>query len=142
MSIHPKVPGDFKIFRVAHNLASAWKYPCVSASSAQSVFYRRLSAFICVHLRLISVSMSDRTRKIQFVLFSKINEKGLTESPQSMQRPSMSVSRYKMAAASRIRTRMTRIARIFTDLRVSASSAYLLNNKPYFEKINSRSNYS
>jgi hypothetical protein len=77
--------------------------------------YRQISVFICVHLRLISVSLSDRTRKIKFELFSKINEKGLTESPQSTQRPSMSVSRYKMAAASRIRTRMTRIARIFTD---------------------------
>jgi hypothetical protein len=31
--------------------------PCVSVSSAQSVFYRRISAFICVHLRLISVSI-------------------------------------------------------------------------------------
>ncbi len=27
--------------------------PCASVSSAQSVFYRHSSAFICVHLRLI-----------------------------------------------------------------------------------------
>jgi hypothetical protein len=35
-----------------------------------SAFHRRLSAFICVHLRLIYVSLSDRTRKIQFELFT------------------------------------------------------------------------
>ena len=39
--------------------------PCLSASSEQSAFHRRLSAFICVYLRLIFVSLSDRTRKIQ-----------------------------------------------------------------------------
>ena len=39
--------------------------PRVSASSAQSAFHRRLSAFICVHLRLISVSLSDRAQKIK-----------------------------------------------------------------------------
>jgi hypothetical protein len=47
-----------------------------SASSAQSVFHRIPSAFICVHLRLIFVSLSDRTRKIQFKLFPIISEKG------------------------------------------------------------------
>jgi len=31
--------------------------------------YRQISAFICVHLRLISVSLSDRIRKIKFELF-------------------------------------------------------------------------
>jgi hypothetical protein len=45
------------------------RYPCVSASSAQSVFHRIPSAFICVHLRLIFVSLSDRTQKIKFELF-------------------------------------------------------------------------
>jgi hypothetical protein len=49
--------------------------PRVSASSALSVFYHNPSAFICVYLRLIFVSSSDRTYEIQFELFSKINEK-------------------------------------------------------------------
>jgi len=44
-------------------------YPCVSASSAQSAFNCPPSAFICVHLRLIFVSLSDRTPKIKFELF-------------------------------------------------------------------------
>jgi len=50
-------------------IARIFTDPRASASSTQSVFYRRLSAFICVHLRLISVSLSDRTRKIKFELF-------------------------------------------------------------------------
>jgi len=47
-----------------------------ASSSVQSVFYRIPSAFIRVHLRLISVSLSDRTRKIQFELFPIINDNG------------------------------------------------------------------
>jgi len=46
-----------------------YELPRVSASSAQSAFHRRLSAFICVHLRLIFVSLSDRIREIKFGLF-------------------------------------------------------------------------
>ena len=34
-------------------------------TQSRSVFYRNPSAFICVHLRLISVSLSDRTQKIK-----------------------------------------------------------------------------
>jgi hypothetical protein len=79
-----------------------------SASSVASIFYRIPSAFICVHLRLIFVSLSDRTRKIQFKL--------------SSQSSTIPVTTYKAAAASRFRTRMTRIARIFTDPCASASS--------------------
>ncbi len=104
-------------------LASAWVNPRVSASSVQSVFHRIPSAFICVHLRLIFVSLSDRTQDIQNKLFPKINENGLTESPQSTQRAQSSaipVTTDDKAAASRIRTRMTRIARIFTDTRAFA----------------------
>jgi len=56
-------------------IAQIFTDPCVSASSALSVFYRNPSAFICVHLRLIFVSLSDRTQKIQFELFPIINEK-------------------------------------------------------------------
>ncbi len=130
-----KVPGYFKIFRIAQALASAYEYPCVSVSSAQSVFYRNPSAFICVHLRLIFVSRSDRTRKTKFELFP-IQEKiepanydqahsclnGLTESPQSTQRAQrieIPAKSHKKAAPSRLRTRMMRIARIFTILRPS-----------------------
>jgi hypothetical protein len=50
-------------------IARIFTDPCVSASSAQSVFYRNPSAFICVHLRLIFVSLSDRIQNIQFELF-------------------------------------------------------------------------
>ena len=82
---------------------------CASASSVASILYRIPSAFICVHLRLIFVSLSDRTRKIQFKLF-----------PQSSTIP---VTMYEKAAASRRGTRMTRIGRIFTDPCASASSA-------------------
>ena len=66
------------------------------------------------HLRLISVSLSDRSH-------------GLLKSPQSLD---VHVISYEKAISSRLRTRMTRIARIFTDPCVSASSAYLLKNKP------------
>jgi hypothetical protein len=44
-------------------IARIFTDPCVSVSSAQSVFYFNPSAFICVHLRLIFVSLSDRTHK-------------------------------------------------------------------------------
>jgi hypothetical protein len=36
-----------------------------SVSYEQSVFYRNPSAFICVHLRLMCVSLSDRAKKIK-----------------------------------------------------------------------------
>jgi hypothetical protein len=42
-------------------------------ASAQSAFYWTPSAFICVHLRLIFVSLSDITHKIQFNIFPIIN---------------------------------------------------------------------
>jgi hypothetical protein len=58
------------------NLNVKQKSPCVSASSAQSVFHRIPSAFICVHLRLIFVSLNDRIQEIHFELFQKINENG------------------------------------------------------------------
>jgi hypothetical protein len=41
----------------------------------RSVFYRNPSAFICVYLRLIFVSLNDRIQEIQFDLFPIINEK-------------------------------------------------------------------
>jgi len=49
---------------------------CASVSSVASVLYRIPSAFICVHLRLIFVSLSDRTRKIQFILSHIIIKSG------------------------------------------------------------------
>jgi len=96
---------------VTHTYGSrhTWRY----ASSAQSAFHRRSSAFIRVHLRLIFVSLCDRTRKIKFELFPIINENGLTESLQRTQSSSIPVTTYETAAASRFRTRMTRI---FTDM--------------------------
>jgi hypothetical protein len=45
-------------------------------SSVQTVFYRNPSAFICVYLRLIFVSLSDRIQEIQFKLSPIINENG------------------------------------------------------------------
>ena len=132
--------------------------PRVSASSAQSAFYFIPSAFICVHLRLIFVSLSDRIRKIRFKLFpvkpqieQAINSQAhsclnlLENKPQinaderrfvnlniqqvsetyqenslteSMQSSAMPVITYEKAAASRLRTRMTRIC---TDTFSSAS---------------------
>ena len=53
-------------------------------------------------------------------------ENGLTKPPQSMQkaqRSAIAVTNYEKAAQSRLRTRITRIARIFTDPCASASSA-------------------
>ncbi|CAG0998943.1 hypothetical protein METP1_02751 [Methanosarcinales archaeon] len=44
-------------------------YTRASASSAQSVFHRNPSAFICVHLRLIFVSLYMRFQKIQNEFF-------------------------------------------------------------------------
>lgn len=89
--------------------------PRVSASSVQSAFHRRSSAFIRVHLRLIIVSLSDRIRKIQFELFPIINENGQTESLQSMQSSSIPVTKYEKATAARFGTRMTQMTQIFTD---------------------------
>ncbi len=40
-----------------------------SAKSENRKIFGQISAFICVHLRLISVSLSDRSREIQFELF-------------------------------------------------------------------------
>jgi hypothetical protein len=161
----------------------------------QAIFKHKESNFsVLSHLRLISVSLSDRTRKIQFELFPIINDKvhscldiqyffevysvngilfnfswnkglvhnfsttehtestercrlslcplctlwfftfqkiinslvsGLTKSPQSTQRAqslNIPVDAYEKAAASRFRTRMTRIARIFTDTRAPSSA--------------------
>jgi len=48
--------------------------PCASVSSVLSVFYCHTSAFICVHLRLISVSLSDRAQKIKFELFTMMKK--------------------------------------------------------------------
>jgi len=136
--------------------------------SAQSAFHRRLSAFICVHLRLIFVSLIDIIREIKFGLFPiqekiepannnqahsclnllenkpQINaderrfvnldiprssevypENDIIISPQSMQKAQSSaipVTTYEKATVSRFRTRMTRIARIFTDPCASVSS--------------------
>jgi hypothetical protein len=119
-------------------LASAWVDTRVSASSTQSVFYRNPSAFICVHLRLIFVSLSDKTQEIQLKLSHIINENldvqrfsevyqgnSQIKSPQNKQRAqstAIPVTTYEKAAPSRLRTRMTRIARIFTDPCASASS--------------------
>jgi len=55
--------------------------PC---ASAQSVFHRIPSAFICVHLRLIFVSLSDRIREIQNILFLIINENDYVPSPNGI----------------------------------------------------------
>jgi len=58
------------------------------------------------HLRLIFVSLSDRSH-------------GLLKSPQSTQRAqscATPVTTFEKPAASRFRTQMTRIARIFMDL--------------------------
>ncbi|PWB50650.1 MAG: hypothetical protein C3F06_11290 [Candidatus Methanoperedenaceae archaeon] len=56
-------------------IARIFTDPCVSASSAQSVFYCTPSAFICVHLRLIYVSLSDKIQEIQIKLFPTIYKK-------------------------------------------------------------------
>jgi len=189
MSIPSKVPGYFKIFTIAQALAPACEYPRVSASTVapvdvahtygsrhtwRSAFHNIPSAFICVHLRLISVSLSDRNRKIKFELFPIINENGLTKSPQSTQGSQSSAIpvKYEKVAVARFRTRMTRIARIFTDMRAyvfdyfpsdqqTLSYLKLLENKPQInaderrfivsaseyislnlKTFNSRSNYS
>ncbi len=95
--------------------------------------FGQISALICVNLRIIFVSLSDRTQDIQFKLFLIIYENNLVPvpsgilmgkiSPQSTQRAqslTIPVITYDMAASSRFRTRMTRIARIFTNMHASA----------------------
>ncbi len=141
-------------------IARIFTDPCASASSAQSVFHYIPSAFICVHLRLTFVSLSDRIQEIQLKLFPIINDyqthsclnllenkpqinaderrfvhlnfqhffevyavNDWTKSPQMAGSSAMPVTLYEKASASRFRTRMTRIARIFTDPCASASSA-------------------
>jgi hypothetical protein len=94
--------------------------------------FGQISAFICVYLRLIFVSLSDRIQKIKFELFP-IQEKiepanGLIKSLQSPQRAQSStipVTTYEKATPSRFRTRMIRIARIFTDPCTSVQSVFL-----------------
>jgi hypothetical protein len=46
--------------------------------------YGQISAFICVHLRLIFVSLRDRTQEIQFNLFPIINKKGFVPGCQKI----------------------------------------------------------
>jgi hypothetical protein len=99
--------------------------------------FRQISAFICVHLRLIFVSLSDRTRKIKFELFPIINKNGLTKSPQRSQSSAIPVTMYEKAAAARFRTRMPRIARIFTDMR-----AYVFDYFPFYKQTHSCLNLS
>jgi hypothetical protein len=142
--------------RFRTRMTRIFTYPCASVSSVLSVFYFIPSAFICVHLRLIFVSLSDRIREIKFGLFPiqekiepannnqahsclnllenkpQINaderrfvnlnilqvsevyqENSLTE---SMQGSAIPISTYETVTASRFRTQMTRIARIFTDI--------------------------
>jgi len=108
VTAYETAPPSRPVIRMAH-IKWIFTYLHASASSVVSVLYRIPSAFIRVHLRLIFVSLSDRTRKIQFKL-----------SPQSSTIP---VTKYEKAAALRFRTRMTQIVRIFTDRRASASSA-------------------
>jgi len=74
--------------------------------------FGQISAFICIHLRLIFVSLGDKIREIQFKLFPIINENRLVKSPQKAQSFAISVTTYEEATPSRFRTRMTRI---FTD---------------------------
>jgi len=57
------------------NITRIFTDPCASASSVQSVFYCTPSAFICVHLRLIYVSLSDIIQEIQIKLFPTIYKK-------------------------------------------------------------------
>jgi hypothetical protein len=70
-----------------------------SASSALSVFYCIPSAFICVHLRLIFVSLSDRIKEIQLKLFPIINENAFVYSgrirahPRRLSRQSIACTR-------------------------------------------------
>jgi hypothetical protein len=64
-------------------IAQIFTDPCASASSAQSAFHRIPSAFICVYLRLIFVSLSDRTRNIQFKLFPIFSDNGFVPCCQS-----------------------------------------------------------
>jgi hypothetical protein len=52
--------------------------------------YRIPSASICVHLRLIFVSLSDRTRKIQFILSHIIIKSGSVSVPSGILRGRMS----------------------------------------------------
>jgi len=82
-------PINDKILQTVFRESDHYTYPRVSASTVapvdvahtygsrhtwRSAFHRRLSAFICVHLRLISVLLSDITQKIQFELFTMMKK--------------------------------------------------------------------
>jgi hypothetical protein len=86
---------------------------------------------------------------INILHFYEVNpENGLTKPPQSMQkaqRSAIPVTNYEKAAQSRLRTRMTRIARIFTDPCASASSAqsvFHCNPSAFLRLIFEKSNMS
>jgi len=57
---------DLLIYKI---LSDIWKIIKPRTKPENRKLFRKISAFICVHLRLISVSLSDRTRDIQFELF-------------------------------------------------------------------------
>gem|GEM_PF-4763785 len=59
--------------RIRTRIARIFTDPCASPSSAQSVFHRIPSAFICVYLRLIFVSLSDRIQKAIIRRFVYLN---------------------------------------------------------------------
>jgi hypothetical protein len=77
--------------------------------------------FVSVRFSSVFFSSSFMNRSswptLWFFTYQKIRSlvNGLTESPQRAQSSSIPVITYEKAAASRFRTRMTRIARIFTD---------------------------
>jgi len=95
-------------------LTRIYTYLCVSASSVQSVFHCPPPILICVHPRLIFAEDLKPSGDIS------------PQSTQRSQRSSIPVATYEKATASRFRTRMTRIARIFTDIYNPRSIAILL----------------
>lgn len=56
------IKGIMKPYTCSREIGSRWFCSVIYSlrKSSQSAFHRRLSAFICVHLRLIFVSLSDK----------------------------------------------------------------------------------
>ncbi len=57
---------DLLIYKI---LSDIWKKPQTKPENRK--LSKKISAFICVHLRLIFVSLSDRTQEIQFELLRR-----------------------------------------------------------------------
>jgi hypothetical protein len=73
-----------KIFKLNTNKSKLNELSEKIIKQSKRKLFRQISAFICVHLRLIFVSLSDRHQEIHFEQIQKINENGFLPVPRGI----------------------------------------------------------